>query len=191
MHVLLHLATIAGDYTVYAALSLAVPRLGRAISGQPTSANSLTARQRNDLLDAFRIVVHKARFNVMGAVRTKTYLDGQLHSFHDQPADSEGGCKKWYRRGRLHRNNDQPAVDVGHSQLWFHNGVYHRDGDQPAVVCAPDRKEWWQHGRMHRSGGRPAYVTRTRATYFEHGLRIKRRSARLATQAADAKRSKH
>ena len=68
----------------------------------------------------------------------KTYANGVLHSFDDNPAEIEAdGTQMWYKNGDLHRDNDLPAVikPTG-SQKWYKNGKLHRDGDLPAEIWA-------------------------------------------------------
>lgn len=78
----------------------------------------------------------------------RTYLNGKLHSFNDEPAifDIENGKKYWFKNGKRHRDGDKPAIvvktEIGPwddpfdeiSLSWYQNGKLFRDGDKPAFV---------------------------------------------------------
>lgn len=70
--------------------------------------------------------------------RTVTYLNGNIHSFNDQPAViwkfPHGNMQKWiwYNHGQIHRDNGY-AVETRHfifvksEYEWYKNGKLHRE----------------------------------------------------------------
>ena len=95
----------------------------------------------------------------------RTYANGVLHSFNDEPAIDNDEEKWWYKNGRRHRDNDLPAViwaDGG--KEWYQNGKLHRgssragDNDLPAVINADGSKTWFRNGERHRDNDLPAVV---------------------------------
>lgn len=91
--------------------------------------------------------------NTDGTVRT--YLDGQLHSFDDDPAVlTREGRRLWYKNGKLHRDNDLPACIFVHDKFWYKDGVYHRDDNKPAIEYADGRKYWYKMGVVYSSRSR-------------------------------------
>ena len=106
--------------------------------------------------------------------KTKTYLNGRLHSFNDQPAvEHTDGSKYWYKYGNCHRGNDLPAVENANgTKYWYWNGYRHRC-DQPAVVYANGTKEWCCYGRYHRDDLPAIERADGRKFWYQHGDLIK------------------
>lgn len=147
--ILLDIATLNADPSVYAALSLAVPRLGRALI-QPRR-DILTSAH----LDVFRSTTYPCRSEPY----LRTWLGFHLHSFRDEPALTYGSNKYWYHHGKIHRDGDRPAIERECGDLyWYQHGQLHRNGDQPAFISNFYSKLWARRGRLHREGIRPAVV---------------------------------
>ena len=102
----------------------------------------------------------------------KTYANGVLHSFNDEPTETIYGIKQWYKHGVLHRDNDLPSIICPNGyQIWFQNGDCHRDNDLPAIISR-HCEEWYQNGRCHRDNG-PAIIRSSGSReYWRNGKRI-------------------
>jgi hypothetical protein len=95
----------------------------------------------------------------------RTYRNGLLHSYQDQPAAVSDvlHTKFWYKNGKRHRECDLPAIQSSTNSEWYKDGKRHREGGLPAVVFT-DKKffsigvsnEWWENGQRHREGDLPA-----------------------------------
>jgi hypothetical protein len=59
-------------------------------------------------------------------INSRTYLNGVLHSFDDQPA----------------------VITVLGSRKWYHNGLLHRDNGSPAIMSSDGTREWYTHGKF-------------------------------------------
>jgi antitoxin component YwqK of YwqJK toxin-antitoxin module len=101
----------------------------------------------------------------------KTYKNGALHSFDDEPSEIlENGTMRWHKNGKLHRDDDKPAVVANGIMKWFKNGRLHREGDNPAYVNNILRMEqYWKNGQPHRDGDRPAVIRRP-GTEHHYGI---------------------
>lgn len=148
LDLLLHIATATANPTVYASLSLAASRLGRALI-QPFDPvrwqNTLSDEQRASTFDVFRTVVGD-----------HTFLNRHLHSFRDQPAFVYNGYRYWYRYNKIHRDGDRPAREMPRGgERYYQNDRLHRDGDRPAIT-QDNIRMWIQHGKLHRDDNRPA-----------------------------------
>jgi hypothetical protein len=77
-----------------------------------------------------------------------TTLDGEYHSFNDQPAIiRSNGDKFWYKNGKAHRDNDLPAIEFANgTKVWYQNGLVHRENNLPAAIYLDGDKEWWKNG---------------------------------------------
>lgn len=84
----------------------------------------------------------------------RTYKNGLLHSYNDQPAIIEGDRRVWYKNGKIHRDGDLPAIIDQYQQGWFQNGEIHRDGDLPAFINS-NTEQWYKNGNLYRAGGIP------------------------------------
>ena len=86
----------------------------------------------------------------------KTYGNGQLHSFDEQPAviDHDDGTKYWYKNGKLHRDNGPAKIWSNGDEQWWQNGLLHRDNDLPAVNNTDGTQKWYQNGELHRGSSR-------------------------------------
>lgn len=85
------------------------------------------------------IVRHKDRQN-------KTYKNGLLHSYDNQPAVINGKYHVWYENGEIHRGDDKPAVINGYYHAWYVYGVLHRDNG-PALIEGT-RHVWYTHNQF-------------------------------------------
>ena len=87
----------------------------------------------------------------------KTYANGVLHSFDEEPAVIWNGIKEWYLFGQLHRDKDLPAVIYPNgTRIWYQQGKIHRDNDLPAVISYDDYKQWFYNGKIYRESVEPA-----------------------------------
>ena len=77
----------------------------------------------------------------------RTYRNGLLHSYDDEPAINEVDYKVWYKDGVIHREGDKPAVIESGWYDWVVNGNRHREGGKPAVI-GPTYKGWYIHGEL-------------------------------------------
>ena len=110
----------------------------------------------------------------------RTYRNGLLHSFDDQPAMIDDfGTQLWYRDGVVHRDGDLPAYvgdqDFDETQRWYKNGVLHREGGPVAIEDSGLQgiyQEWWFEGRRHRVGG-PAFISNRGSDWWENGIFIR------------------
>lgn len=94
----------------------------------------------------------------------KTYRNGLLHSYDENPAVNHDGIQIWYYRGRIHRDHDLPAVITPSRKIWYQYGKRHRstvDENKhtlPAVIMN-SYEEWWIDGELHRDHDLPAVVS--------------------------------
>jgi hypothetical protein len=79
----------------------------------------------------------------------RTYRNGLLHSYNDEPAINEVDYKVWYKHGVVHRGGDKPAVIESGWYDWVVNGNRHREGGNPAVV-GPTYRGWYIHGELQK-----------------------------------------
>ena len=78
----------------------------------------------------------------------RTYKNGVLHSYNDEPAYYCFFYQLWYRDGKRHRDGDLPAfISDDNKQIWYKNGIRHRDGDKPAYIYGK-YKQWWVSGKQ-------------------------------------------
>lgn len=93
-------------------------------------------------------------------VNGRTYLNGVLHSFDDQPAIITGnGNQYWFRYGMQHRDNDLPAViHANGTHEWYQLGKLHRTDDKPAIIHINGNQYWYQLGNIHRDNNLPAII---------------------------------
>lgn len=200
LDLVLRIALASADYHVYAALSLAESRLGRALI--QTSSFNPRAAVRAAFCEKTYIITQRG-------LAVVTRLAGQLHSFDDAPSVDgrwqmqqplgvpgqpllicgadfedeapyfENGSQQWHCHGRLHRSNsnDQPAVRCANGDcLWFQHGTQHRDGDRPSTEYINGAQVWYQHGQVHRNGDdQPAAIMASgrRREWFQHGIRTR------------------
>ena len=78
----------------------------------------------------------------------RTTLDGEYHSFNDQPAIIYyDGEKRWFKNGQLHRDNDLPAIEYENgSKEWWINGKLHRENNLPSIIYSSGIKAWYKNG---------------------------------------------
>ena len=88
----------------------------------------------------------------------RTYRNGLLHSFNDEPARViNDDHREWYKDGYLHREGDLPAIITRRFQQWWVNGRVHRENNLPAFING-DYEEWWENGILIRySENAPQY----------------------------------
>ena len=100
----------------------------------------------------------------------KTYGNGLLHSFNDEPAAIRiDGICTWYLNGKIHREN-KPAIISSEYKLWYLNDKLHRV-DGPAVICQNGYMAWYLNGKLHRVNG-PAVIESDGTTeYWLNGQR--------------------
>ena len=132
-----------------------------AISALPEGICALIATYLEGEGEFFR---EKAGDIIIREVRDgKTYGNGLLHSFNDQPAvcfTDESGRKEWYKNGMLHRDGDLPAqITRDGTKIWIVDGIISRGDDKPAIVQADGTMTWFLNGKMGRENGKPAVVS--------------------------------
>ena len=91
----------------------------------------------------------------------KTYFQGKLHSYNDEPAViRKDGMKLWYKNGKLHSYNDKPAVvQKDGKKFWYKNGKPYRDNDKPNVMLINGTQMWYnEDGKLHRDNDEPAVI---------------------------------
>lgn len=91
-----------------------------------------------------------------------TTLNGELHSYDDEPSMCSEYIKLWHLNDMIHRDGDKPAIikNNGNNKYWFKKGKVHRDGDKPAVIKNMS-KYWFKNDQQHRDGDKPASITVT------------------------------
>jgi antitoxin component YwqK of YwqJK toxin-antitoxin module len=105
----------------------------------------------------------------------RTYKNGVLHSYEDNPAVIDGKRKEWYKDGEIHRDGDFPAVIDGYFKNWCKNGKLHREGDLPAIIKFNDEDNsfnyqvWFKNGKRHREGDLPAFIEEDRKEWYVNG----------------------
>lgn len=79
----------------------------------------------------------------------KTYKDGDLHSYNDEPAVQSQRHRRWHKNGVLHRENDLPAIQDDCFKSWFLNGKYCRRNGMPTRELSDGFKYWHdEHDRI-------------------------------------------
>ena len=69
----------------------------------------------DDIHDTSRLIRKLAKKNIVkDIINGKTYKNGLLHSFNDEPAIVYADRSEWYSNGKLHR--------VGKPAIWYVNG---------------------------------------------------------------------
>ena len=88
----------------------------------------------------------------------RTYGNGLLHSFDDNPAVIyPNGHKRWYQNGKIHRGNDLPAIVYADGEkCWYQHDKIHRDNG-PARIYADGTQIWYFNDKIHRDYG-PAII---------------------------------
>ena len=68
-----------------------------------------------------------------------TFLNGNLHSFNDEPAViGADGSKQWYKNGVRHREGDEPAVISNGNLYWYKDGELRRENGLSPVMGSND-----------------------------------------------------
>ena len=125
--------------------------------------------------ELFREVTGKVCFRHQDS-QGKTYKNGVLHSYEDQPAVSTATYKIWYKDGKIHRDGGQPAYIDSECTEWYKEGKLHRESlsgepDLPAVIRGEFNLQWWVNGVRHRKGDLPAVIFENRQEWWVNGLR--------------------
>ena len=103
----------------------------------------------------------------------RTYKNGVLHSYNDEPAYYCFFYQLWYRDGKRHRDGDLPAIINGNNKEWYRDGKRHRDGDLPAFISDDNKQIWYKNGIRHRDGDKPAYIYGKYKQWWVSGKQIK------------------
>ena len=106
----------------------------------------------------------------------RTYCNGLLHSWNDEPAVNRAGMKGWFKDGKPHRDGDKPAFECTNgTKAWHKDCKPHRDGDKPAVEWVHGAKEWYKNGKLHRDDGLPAVICSSgKKEWWIDGIRMTR-----------------
>ena len=105
----------------------------------------------------------------------KTFKNGKLHSFYDEPSVHNSTVDKdykiWHRHGKIHREVG-PARIEGNEWQYYKDGKLHRERG-PAIVRwanSGDRthKTWYINGKKHREDG-PALIRYGQELWFFDG----------------------
>lgn len=102
----------------------------------------------------------------------KTYRNGLLHSFDDNPAWSCEDMKIWYHKGKRHRDSGPAIIYANGTEEWWKHGKPHRDHDLPAVKTTDGLLAWYQDGKCHRDNNQPSWIFQHQKKWFCHGTLI-------------------
>ena len=98
----------------------------------------------DDIHDVSRLIRKLAKKNIVKDIRDgKTYKNGLLHSFNDEPAIVYADRSEWYSNGKLHRVGKPAICYTDGSVAYFIKGKRHRDNGLPAVIKANGDCEWY------------------------------------------------
>lgn len=91
----------------------------------------------------------------MGDGCYRTYLNGLLHYFGDEPSEVwSDGTKTWHYKGRKHRGGGKPAVmKTNGRREYYHLGSLHRVGGPAIVDVLCGFQAWYHNGELYRPEG--------------------------------------
>lgn len=198
LDLLLRIATITSDHHVYAALNLAVSRLGRALITKTFDTarwqDTLTTEQRTATLAAF---CETGYIITRRGPAVATCLAGHFHSFGDAPSIDSRPDSMTSRPGLTKLIIADSYYDGGFVKelrffspdacLWHRHGDVHRANNQPAAVYANGTRMWIRRNEIHRDDDLPAIITPTMQSWYRFN-RLHRDRDRPAVMRDDGDR---
>lgn len=81
-----------------------------------------------------------------------TLLNGELHSFNDEPAVIKKDIYVWYKYGYIHRDKKPAYIKNKTIVKYYQYGKKHRE-DGPAIYDKLGIKRWYFKDKLHRLDG--------------------------------------
>jgi len=98
----------------------------------------------DDIHDVSRLIRKLAKKNIVKDINDgKTYKNGLLHSFNDEPAIVYADRSEWYSNGKLHRVGKPAICYVNGDCKYYKKNRLHSYDDLPAIKNTNGDCEWY------------------------------------------------